>query len=92
MFGETPVILESGRSSWLSMAHSESTEPQEIYFLLDYLNRMGWIEGDSPRPDGLGHFVVTADGYGRIAEQEVNPSSDQVFVAMWFDDSMDEAA
>ena len=73
------------------MAHSESTEPQEIYFLLDYLNRIGCIEGDSPRPHGLGYFRVTVRGYESIAEQEVNPSSDQVFVAMWFDDSMVDA-
>ena len=91
MFRETPVILESGRTSWLSMAHSESTEPQEIYFLLDYLNRMGWIEGDTPQPNGLGDFIVSVRGYERIAEQELNPSSDQVFVAMWFDPSMIEA-
>ncbi len=52
---------------------------------------MGWIEGDTPQPDGLGSFIVTVGGYGRIAEQEVNVSSDQVFVAMWFDPSMDEA-
>ena len=89
MFGGVPVNLDPGRTSWLSMAHSESTEPQEIYFLLDYLNRMGWIEGDSPRPHGLGEFIVTVRGYGRIAEQETNASSDQVFVAMWFDPSME---
>ena len=91
MFGMTPVILESGRTSWLSMAHSESTEPQEKIFLLDYLKRMGWIKGNTPQPHGLGDFIVTVDGYGRIAEQEVNPSSDQVFVAMWFDPSMSGA-
>ena len=34
--------------------------------------------------------IVTVEGYRRIAEQKVNLSSDQAFVAMWFDDSMNE--
>ena len=89
-FGDVPFRREPARTSWLSMAHSESTEPQEIYFLLDYLTRMGWIEGDSPRPHGLGDFIVTVKGYGRIAEQDTNASSDQVFAAMWFDPSMED--
>ena len=91
MLGGPAHILEPGRTSWLSMAHSESTEPQEVYFLLDYLDRMGWVEGDPPQQDGLGKFIVTVNGYRRIAEQETNVRSEQVFVAMWFDPSMDAA-
>ena len=89
--GFPSVVVEVGRTSWLALAHSESTEPQEIYFLLDYLNQMGWIEGDTSQSDGLGDFIVTVSGYGRIADQEINASEAQMFVAMWFDDSMKEA-
>ena len=41
----------------------------------------------------VGGFVgtVTVDGYGRIAEQVANIDSSQAFVAMWFDDSMNES-
>ena len=35
---------------------------------------------------------VTIDGYSRIADRLTNVDSSQAFVAMWFDESMDEAA
>ena len=63
---------------------------EEVRFLLSYLFEKQWVM-ESPYLLGTIYFTVTVDGYGRIAEQEVNPSSDQVFVAMWFDDSMEEA-
>ena len=34
---------------------------------------------------------VTVDGHSRIEELKVNADSTQAFVAMWFDDSMNEA-
>ena len=86
-----PEVSEAVRTLWLSLAHSESTEPNEIGFLQDYLVRKEWIALYGPHRNGTGQFVVTVLGYERIAEQEVNPSSDQVFVAMWFDDSMKDA-
>ena len=35
---------------------------------------------------------VTIDGYSRIADRLTNVDSSQAFVAMWFDESVDEAA
>ena len=35
--------------------------------------------------------LVTVEGYSRIEETQVNADLSQAFVAMWFDDSMDEA-
>lgn len=73
-----------------AMARSESVGFEEVPFLLDYLEEVGWIRV-SRRNDQTRRCTVTVAGYRRIAEQEVNPSSDQAFVAMWFDPTMDEA-
>ena len=70
-------------------AWSESTEWEEIRYLIDYLRQMGWIEGDS----GFGWDAValTVGGHSRVAEQRINIDSSQAFVAMWIDDSMTSA-
>ena len=89
MLGRSDVS-EAGRILWLSLAHSESTGLGEVNFLQEYLIQKGWIALYGPHGNGTGQFVVTVEGYERIAEQEVNRSSDQVFVAMWFDPSMND--
>ena len=73
-----------------AMAISESVGVDEVPFLLDYLEEVGWIKADR-RNDQTRRCTVKVAGHRRIAEQEVNPRSDQVFVAMWFDPTMDEA-
>ena len=55
----------------------------EINFLLEYLEEKGWI-------DGTWNAVVTVEGYGAIADRATGIESSQVFVAMWFDEQMDE--
>ena len=74
-----------------SMAWSESTSDSEIEYLLDYLR------DDQQRLihlllRGLGRYRVrvTVDGYRRIAEVKTNHDSAQAFVAMWFDDEMND--
>ena len=71
-------------------AISESVEFDELVFLLQYLEVAGWIQMANSGAGTVG-CTVTVDGYRQIAEQEVNPSSDRVFIAMWFDDSMVDA-
>ena len=73
-----------------AMAISESAVFQELEYLLDYLGSVGWIELENSGAGTVG-CTITVDGYRQIAGQEVNPSSDRVFVAMWFDDSMVDA-
>ena len=73
--------------AFLAAAVSESVESAEVFFILKYLSERKWIMDDGIRA-GRSHCVVTVEGYAKVAEQEVNPRSDQVFVAMWFDDSM----
>ena len=71
-------------------AWSESTEWDEVVYLLDYLEEMEWIQGQRP---GAGRFSgkLTVAGYQRISELRANLDSSQAFVAMWFDKSMNQA-
>ncbi len=54
-----------------------------------------WIEHQKPTPtlESIPHeIMLIPDGYARLAELDgINPDSAQCFVAMWFDDSMNEA-
>ena len=70
------------------MAWSESIRPEEVTYLVDYLESRAWIG----RPDSnLGFYRITVDGYARLAEvEEAATDSSKAFVAMWFDESMDE--
>ena len=72
-----------------ALAISESSEFEELGYLLEYLKSAGWIELVRYGVREVS-CIVTVEGYRRIAEQKVNLSSDQAFVAMWFDDSMNE--
>lgn len=85
----------------LAMDWSESTTDEELGFLTDYLANQGWITKDRQIIYRLGaqrsHIIdgeylcrVEVPGYSRIEEIATNPDSSQCFVAMWFDDSMNE--
>ena len=82
--------LSQGPTLWEAMAWSESTRASEVQFFIDYLLEKGWIKGQKGW-HGMGHFTVTVDGYSHIADVEMNVDTSQVFVAMWFHKSMDEA-
>ena len=73
-----------------TLAWSESISGYEVFFLLQYLEERNWIKGIFTL-DGYFSGMVTVEGYGRIADQATNVDSSQAFVAMWFDDSMNEA-
>ena len=82
--------MSEGSTHWEAMAWSESIQALEIQFLVDYLLEKGWIEGQR-EGHGMGHFIVTVDGYSHIADQAINVDSSLAFVAMWFDNSLMEA-
>ena len=82
--------LSEGPTFWEAMAWSESIKASEVQFFLDYLLEKGWIKGQR-QEHGMGQFSVTIDGYSYIADVFVNRDLSQAFVAMWFDDSMNEA-
>ena len=80
--GDIVSIYDSTPTAY---AWSESTNWIEVDYLLDYLKQRGWVQRQ-----GFSGYTVAVDGYNRIAEQAANIDSSQAFVAMWFDDSMDE--
>ena len=85
--GATVPILQTTLSAY---AWSESTEWDEVDFLLDYLRSEELIVG-SFSINGGGQVRVTVNGYARVAERATNPDSTQAFVAMWFVDETEPA-
>ena len=69
------------------LAISESTKIEEVVYLLDYLNSLGWLHKSA---DGW-QFVLTVDGYTRLAELDTKYiNSSRAFVAMWLDSSVNQ--
>ena len=80
----------------LAMAWSESTTPDEVGYLLDYLEEEGWARvtheaSSSGRFPRSSMYRVTVKGYERTADLRAGTDPSQVFVAMWFDDSVKAA-
>ena len=71
-------------------AWSESTAWREVVFFLNCLKEESWIQGFRSST-GSFHGTVSVDGHNRIANQETNIESSQAFVAMWFDESTNDA-
>ena len=74
--------------SWIESQQTEAYyQKQEIQFFVDYLEGQGWIKTEAETLARL-----TVDGYAWLAElDEGGVPSSTAFVAMWFDDSMNEA-
>ncbi|MEP3914777.1 MAG: hypothetical protein ABJM34_05635, partial [Parasphingorhabdus sp.] len=69
-------------------AWSDSIKYAELAYLLEMLEAdklVKFEDGGSPPT-----LIVTPLGYSRIEKERVNPVNEQVFVAMWFDASMDK--
>ena len=83
-----------------ALAWSESINIEELGHITNYLAERGLIQkGETIRnsqgyelwhTDGLYSCVVEVAGYSLIEQSATNPDSSQCFVAMWFDDSMNE--
>ena len=84
-------INESHRNNWKMMAWSESTKSKlfdEVVFLLEYLQERGWVTYDFSNQS----CTLTVEGYAHLAElEQKSVNSSQAFVAMWFDESMNDA-
>ena len=84
------------QSRCAGLAWSESTVQSDIGYLLNYLEKKDWLERDplSSRVGVPTSFRVSVEGHTRVDElqrEENQPDSSQAFVAMWFDESMNEA-
>ena len=88
--GETVVVSDRYGEA---LAWTESTELNEIFFLLKYLSSRGFIEDYThmTMSESPCLATVTVEGYGFIQENTANPDSTQAFVAMWFAEEMVEA-
>lgn len=91
---QTPRIgaafsLSNQRITCAAMAWSESTDMEEVRFLLNYILKHGWLEAEDSGPD---RYILTIDGHARLAElEDKDTGSSRAFVAMWFDPTMDDA-
>lgn len=73
-------------------AWTESFVPDEVTYLLDYLANRRLIELEYIGDDVQGELKISIEGYGHLAELEKKTvKSKQAFVAMWFDESMNDA-
>ncbi len=78
-----------GRARNQMLAWSESLNRSEVNYLVEYLEKRGWLEQDA-----RAGRRVTVEGHTRVDEierEEQNLTSNQCFVAMWFDDQMTDA-
>ena len=81
-----------------ALAHSESTNEQEIEHLTNSLEMRGLINKNTRinvgrhlymAPAGGFLCMVTTDGYSAIESLQVEGKSDQCFVALWFNQKTD---
>lgn len=83
-------VLSTPIAAW-----SESLSQEEVQYLLNYLDKQGWIALREYPPGKYNieiGYTLTVEGYARLAELEkANAESSKGFVAMWFDDSIAEA-
>ena len=89
--GFTPEeMLKTAIGAW-----SESLSHEEVHYLLKYLDKQGWIALREYPPGKYNievGYTLTVEGYARLAELETaNANSTKGFVAMWFDESTNEA-
>ncbi len=74
---------------WEALAWSESTELGEIDFLVRYLEQQNWVTRVPLQ--NFDNLVVTVEGYAHIQEMQTAVDTRQAFVAMWFDEEMEDA-
>lgn len=80
-------VEDGEKKSYPFLANSECINVGELRFLTEYLIGKHWVAGSDWHS-----VVVTVDGYSRLADLATKPvNSSQAFVAMWFDDSMNDA-
>ena len=95
-----PIDIEKGIPTHptllAAMAWSESTSRGEIAYLAGYLQEEGWVYHSVLSSPGqpsypTNDYRVTVSGHARVGAQAARTDYSQVFVAMWFDDSVVKA-
>ena len=83
------VLMFSDQKSFCSaLAWSESSTPDEARFLFNYLVERTWLDRIE---DVIECYKITVAGHARLAElAQPAMATSQAFVAMWFDECMDD--
>lgn len=82
---------KAGRIYQGTLAWSESTEFMEVRYLLEYLESESWLK-QLPRTSSCLQYLLTVQGHGHLDEIDYAvKNSAKAFVAIWFDESLDEA-
>lgn len=93
--GQTIKIPPAGQDDAMRafLAWSESLKTSEVTYLLDYLEKSGWIESTPHQSRTSGkEYTITPEGHAYLASLEGKAvHSKQAFIAMWFDPSVDDA-
>ena len=73
------------------LRHSGSVDSDELTSLLNHLEERGYIDQTFESMGLIQNYFLTVEGYERLEEiEKPYQDSTKVFVAMWFDPSMDE--
>ena len=73
------------------LRYSESVNSDELISLLNHLEERGYIKLIGFKNNIFGTYFLTVNGYERLEEtNKPSQNSTKVFVAMWFNPSMDE--
>jgi len=79
------------------LAWTASRQLSEVITLAEYCSEEGWIEHSATERTGssqntVHELMLRPPGYAHLAELDgINSGSKQVFIAMWFDESMQAA-
>ena len=83
------------------LAWSESLQQNEFHYFIGYLTELGFLisSGSKPADEPIrddeqntffASYIVSVKGHERVGAQAQTIDVEQVFVAMWFDDSMND--
>ena len=105
--GETPVLGsaiefdrhagpsnargERHKATLRAFAWTESSQWLELNYLLDYLTGRGLLELIYQYELPTNYYRATVDGHAEMARNATAIFSNKAFVAMWFDDTMNDA-
>ena len=82
---------ERHKATLSAFAWTESERWLELDYLLDYLTGRGLLEHIYQNEIPTNYYRVTVEGHAEIARNATATDSSKAFVAMWFDDSMNDA-
>ena len=81
---------DEARTYMEMLAWTESTRVEELEYLLNYLESASWLQ-QIPHGATCLRYSLAVSGYSYLADiDHAVADSSQAFVAMWFDESMDE--